>query len=171
MTAPRSDTGPLLVVPVWLLGTAGVGARELQVYLVLAEHADNETGEAWPSRRRIAERCGVASVRTVDAALDRLVAVGALRVARRRDARGDWTTSLYTVLRARPGVVQPVAPGGAADCTTGRAAGCTSNSGPAERREETPLIPPRRRRDRREAGDRFADVPRYDADDLDGDAR
>ena len=36
-----SDTGPLLVVPRWLLDHQGIGARELQVYLVLASFADN----------------------------------------------------------------------------------------------------------------------------------
>ena len=159
MKAPRSDTGPLLVVPSWLVAADGVGARELQVYLVLAEHADNETGEAWPSRRRIAERCQVASVRTIDAALERLVRVAALRISRRRDARGDWTTSVYTVLRARPGVAQSSAPGSAMDCTTGSATICAGNLDPSERREETPK-PPRRLRPTT-SGSVFEALPTY----------
>ncbi len=159
MKPARSDTGPLLVVPSWLVGSEGIGARELQVYLVLAEHADNETGEAWPSRRRIAERCAVASVRTVDAALERLVGVGALRITRRRDERGDWTTSVYTVLRARPGVVQPSARGGAVECATGSATGCAGNLDPVERREETPR-PPRRLRSA-PGGSAFESLPTY----------
>ncbi len=111
MTAvPRTDTGPLLIVPAWLLEVPGIGARELQVHLVLVRHADNETGEAWPSRRRIAERCGVASVRTVDAARDRLVAVYAIRIRGRRDESDDWTTSVDPLTRAHRSLSRPHPP-------------------------------------------------------------
>jgi hypothetical protein len=163
-----SDTGPLLVVPKWLLTTSGVGARELQVYLVLAGFADVETAQAWPSRRTLAAACGVASVRTVDAAVERLVAAGALRVTRRRDAQGDYTSSVYTLLRVAPGgateratgVAQRAAPGGAAGCATGRAASCTENEVQKERREYTPK-PPRQRRPRAASGTAFEALPTY----------
>jgi hypothetical protein len=50
---------------------------------------------------------------------------GAIRVRRRRDQRGDWTTSVYTLIRAR-GVVQSAAPGGA---TRGATGGATAAQG------------------------------------------
>ncbi len=163
-----SDTGPLLVVPKWLLGRPGVGARELQVYIVLAGFADADTGQAWPSRRTIAAACGVASVRTVDAALERLVAARALRVTRRHDELGDFTSSLYTLLRGAPGsaadratpVVQQAARGGASRNATGRAAGCAENEVQPERRRDTPL-PPRRLRAVAGSRDQAGPLPSY----------
>jgi hypothetical protein len=166
-TLLASDTGPLLVVPKWLLGQPGIGARELQVYLVLAGFADVETAQAWPSRRTLAVACGVASVRTVDAAVERLVAAGALRVTRRRDAQGDYTSSVYTLLRVAPGgatdratgVVQRPARGNATDCATGRATSCTENEVQKERREYSPK-PPRRLRSTT-SGAAFEALPTY----------
>jgi hypothetical protein len=112
--------------------------------------------------------CGVSSVRTVDAAVERLVAAGALRVTRRRDAQGDYTSSVYTLLRVAPGgaidrttpVEQPPARGGAAGCATGRATSCTENEVQKEQREYTPK-PPRQLRPRAASAAAFEALPTY----------
>ena len=128
----RSDTGPLVIVPAWLLEAPGVGPRELQVYCVLALHADAKTGEAWPSRRRIAAICRVASVRTIDAALKQLVRAGALRILRRRSDDGDWASSIYTVVRTPRDAAHFAAPGSAANRATGGADRCALNQDQVE---------------------------------------
>lgn len=159
-TAPAmtvgSDTGQLAIVPVWLVDHPELVARDLLVYLALAAFADGRTGEAWPSRQRLAARCRLGSVRTVDAALRALERVGAVRIERRADARGSLT-SLYILVRARPGV-QRAAPRGAAGARGGGAAGCTLNQNQANQRR-SPSAPPRSRRRVEEA--RFAGIPSY----------
>ena len=139
----RSDTGPLVIIPAWLLDAPGVGPRELQVYCVLALHADSKTGEAWPSRRRIAAICRVASVRTVDAALKQLVRAGAVRIVRRRSDDGDWASSIYTIVRTPRDAAQLAAPSSATSRATGRATSCALNQTQREP-GDSPSRPPHR---------------------------
>ena len=95
-----SDTGPFAIVPAWLLD-AGLNAQAIQLYGVLALYADRATGECFPSRKTLAERCGVA-IRTVDRSTAKLVAVRAIRVEHQRSSRGQPEPNRYTVLRVNP---------------------------------------------------------------------
>lgn len=101
----RSDTGPFLLVPHWVVDA--VDARELQVYINLARFADHD-GVAWPSVARLAELCSC-SDRTVRYALTRLKDVGAVEVRERRRDDGGKTSNEYTILRRMPGDPAPVA--------------------------------------------------------------
>lgn len=94
-------------VPLWLVRHPQVKARALQVYALLAaKHADRDTGTCYPSRRTLALALGVARS-TIDIALAQLKAAGAIRVQHRRDAAGDWTTNLYSVLAEEPSAGVP----------------------------------------------------------------
>lgn len=89
------------VVPEWLLDD-DVSDRAVRLYAVLARHADKETGDAHPSRRRLAARCRC-SADSIDRALKELVAVGAVSVEHRYSDDGDLTSNHYTVHVLRVG--------------------------------------------------------------------
>ena len=101
MSDSRSDTGPFVVVPVWVLDLPITDGAKLQ-YAVLSGYADNGTGECWPSRTTLASRLGV-KVDTVDRRNRELVEAGALVVEPRRSNDGDQLSNRYQVLRVRPG--------------------------------------------------------------------
>lgn len=97
-----SDIGPFAMLPQWILH-ADISDRAVRLFAILARHADRDTGEAYPSRRTLAQTLKV-SRDSVDRALKELVSIGAVEVEPRLDAFGDWTTNLY-----RLRFVQPVA--------------------------------------------------------------
>jgi DNA-binding MarR family transcriptional regulator len=69
------------------------------VYLVLAVHADMETGECWVRNARIAEHLSVTR-RTVITALNELVEAGAVSRVHRFEG-GHQRSNLYTLLDVR----------------------------------------------------------------------
>jgi hypothetical protein len=90
------------VIPEWVLDLP-VSSAAIRVYCCLRRYADNKTGECYPSRKALAmrSRCSIA---TVDRCVKELVDNGAIRVAKRKNAAGDWTSNLYTVLALPNGV-------------------------------------------------------------------
>lgn len=113
----KTDTGPFAMLPEWLL-EAEVSDRAVRLYGILARHADKDTGEAIPSRARLAEklRC---SRDSIDRATKELETVGALGVEARFDEAGDRTSNLYTVFRVRQGGREAAATGTSTDAATG----------------------------------------------------
>lgn len=98
------------IVPEWVL-YADISANAVRLYAALRRYAD-KGGKAHPSRSSLAKDIRVKSVRTVDAALDELEKLGAVRTQQRTEGRLNLT-SVYTVIAAPPS---------AADCTTPSAA-------------------------------------------------
>lgn len=98
------------IIPEWVL-YADVSANAVRLYAALRRYAD-KAGKAHPSRSSLAKDIRVKSVRTVDAALDELEKLGAVRTQQRTEGRLNLT-SVYTVISAPPS---------AADCTTPSAA-------------------------------------------------
>lgn len=94
-----SDTGPSVIIPIWVLDA--VGPRALAVYTRIA--AAEFTGTP-PARSAIAAALE-ASVDTIDRAIDELVAVGAIEVDR------AGRTRTYRILRVRPTNRNGAAPG------------------------------------------------------------
>ena len=92
------------VLPEWVLYLP-ISAVAVRVYCVLRRHADNMTGECFPSRRTIAmkARCSVA---TLDRAIKELVEHKAVAYTKRKNATGDWTSNLYTVYSTPQGNTQ-----------------------------------------------------------------
>lgn len=84
------------MIPEWVL-YADISANAVRLYGVLRRFADQHSGECWPSRRLLADRCKF-SPATVDRALEELVEAGAVTVKGRVTDRGDRTSNLYTVL-------------------------------------------------------------------------
>jgi DNA-binding MarR family transcriptional regulator len=82
-----------------------IGATALAVYTALARYANRKTGECWPSIARLAHLLDLAR-NTVKTALRRLEAAGLIIIKRRRDAAGDATSHLYTLLDASPAAVE-----------------------------------------------------------------
>jgi hypothetical protein len=93
-----------VIVPEWVL-MLPITATALRVYCVIRKHADAKTGECFPSRKTIAAkaRCSVASV---DRCVKELVENGALKVRRRKNKAGDWTSNLYTITANHTGSPQ-----------------------------------------------------------------
>lgn len=107
----KTDTGAFAMVPEWLLDESGVSDGAIRLYAVLARHADKATGEAVPSRGKLATRLGC-SVDTIDRRTKELTDAGALAVSPRRDDAGDRTSNLYTLFRVRLGGRTDAATGG-----------------------------------------------------------
>jgi DNA-binding MarR family transcriptional regulator len=73
---------PAPVTPIGFFGTvhairasARLTSTERLVLLVLASHANNRTGEAWPSMPTLAAECGL-TTRTIERVIAALVAAG-----------------------------------------------------------------------------------------------
>ena len=94
-----------VIVPEWVL-MLPITATALRVYCVIRKHSDAKTGECFPSRKTIAAkaRCSVASV---DRCVKELVENGALKVCRRKNKAGDWTSNLYTLVAQSPTLSTP----------------------------------------------------------------
>lgn len=75
---------------------AEVGANPFFVWLAIKAHADFQTGEAWPSIRRLAEITGISAM-TVQRALEKLENARLLRVSK----KGNQKTSTRYVARER----------------------------------------------------------------------
>ncbi len=88
--------GYFAVVPEWVLD-ADISAQAVRLYAVLRRYADQQSGQAFPSRRTLAARLRVASTRTVDAALDDLLRIGAVDISAHTRPDGGNGTSRYTV--------------------------------------------------------------------------
>ena len=95
------------VIPEWVLDLP-IGASSVRVYCCLRRYADNKTGQCWPSRRTLAMRARC-SIATLDRAIKELAEHGALHVAKRKNAAGDWTSNLYTVMSLPNGVASKLA--------------------------------------------------------------
>lgn len=90
------------VIPHWVI-RSGISSGALHLYTVLTMYADNRTGEAFPARSTLAKDMGKSSRRTVDTYIKELKDAGALKVqTRRRASDGGNTSSLYTVITAKP---------------------------------------------------------------------
>jgi len=103
------------IVPEWVID-ADVSDRAIRVYTILARYADNETLQAFPSRDLIAQRARC-HVKSVDRAVEELVAIGAV-VKGHRKAGNGYISNVYTLRRIPggrdttvPRVGTPVSPG------------------------------------------------------------
>lgn len=90
---------------VWRL--SGLTATEKLVLLALADHADDEGGNAYPAVRRIAERTGLSS-RSIHRALGRLSRKGGeiRRVGKAPTGRADRRPILYSLVPLLNGVTE-----------------------------------------------------------------
>lgn len=84
------------VLPEWVLYLP-ISANAVRVYCVLRRYADNTTGECFPSRKTVAMKARI-SMQTLDRCIKELVDHGALKVQQRKNAAGDWSSNLYTVM-------------------------------------------------------------------------
>ena len=126
-TGVRSDIGPFVIVPAWLID-AVPDPGAILAWCTVATFADRE-GVCWPSRKRLAAmmRC---STDTVDRRLARLTEAGALEVQPRRTDEGDQDTNRYVLRYAAPerrGGRTDAPTGGRSDAATGSRAPAAQN--------------------------------------------
>ena len=76
---------------------AGVPTEAIPTYTCLADHANNRTGECWPSMGRLAETLG-RSVRTVQRHLHLLKEKGLIEFVERRRHKGRFSSYLYRIV-------------------------------------------------------------------------
>jgi DNA-binding transcriptional ArsR family regulator len=76
---------------------AGVPVETIPTYACLADHANNRTGECWPSMTRLAQILG-RSVRTVQRHLHTLKELGLVEFVERRRHKGRFSSYLYRVV-------------------------------------------------------------------------
>jgi hypothetical protein len=99
------------IIPEWVLD-ADISDRAVRVYGILARYADSDTLQAFPSRETLAKRAKC-HWRSVDRALDELIAIGAI-VKQHRKSDKTYQSNLYT-LRRVPSVLS-----GGTDTTVSR---------------------------------------------------
>lgn len=93
------------IIPHWVI-LSGISSGAIHLYAVLAKYADNDTGQAFPARSRLASDLGK-SVDTIDRAAKELVRVGALKVTqRKRKGSKENYSNLYTLITANPNPTQ-----------------------------------------------------------------
>lgn len=85
------DRGPFAIVPGFLIVAS---PSAIKVYVALALHADHDTGECWPSHRKLSHDTGLSKA-TVRRCIDELSAIGALTVIHRATEDGNQTSNLY----------------------------------------------------------------------------
>lgn len=100
MTVSGRDIGRYTIVPEWV-AMADISAVAKILYLHLGLHADWETGECFPSRKRLAELCGC-SESTIKRALKELEEVEAIRRSARWRDDGSQASNLYIIVTAVP---------------------------------------------------------------------
>jgi hypothetical protein len=89
------------MVPLWLIEKAS--PRALQLFALLAaRYADRATGEAWPSRKTLAEKLDV-SLPTLDKTMAELVEIEAVEKAVRKREDGGNRSNVYRIKFAMPG--------------------------------------------------------------------
>ena len=89
------------ITPEWVLD-ADISDRAVRVYGILARYADSDTLQAFPSRETLAKRAKC-HWRSVDRALDELIAIGAI-VKQHRKTDKTYQSNLYTLRRVPPGL-------------------------------------------------------------------
>ena len=77
--------------------SAGVPVETIPTYTCLADHANNRTGECWPSMGRLAQILGK-SVRTIQRHLHTLKECGLVEFVERRRHKGRFSSYLYRVI-------------------------------------------------------------------------
>lgn len=74
----------------------GLKPRDFIVYCCLLRHSDNNTRTCFPSRRLIAKECQM-DRKTVDTAIENLVALDLVKKIQRHRENGTRTSNLYCV--------------------------------------------------------------------------
>ena len=69
--------------------------RDIAVYCFLCRRMNRESNVAFPSRRDIANGCGIRKEETVDKALKVLVEKGLIEKFHRYTAAGDYSSNVY----------------------------------------------------------------------------
>ena len=84
------------IIPEWVLYSS-ISSNAVRLYGTLQRYADKDSGQCHPSRKTLADRCGL-SLSSLDRALIELVELGAVRKQQRLSSKGDWTSNIYTVI-------------------------------------------------------------------------
>lgn len=105
------------IIPEWVL-YADISPAAVRVFGTLNRYANDSTGKCHPSRATIAKKCHI-NVKTVDRAVQELVALGAVTVEHRKvDGSDEWASNEYTLIMSPPGV--KITPPWGKNDTTGR---------------------------------------------------
>lgn len=84
------------IIPEWVL-YAPISSHAVRLYGTLQRYADKDSGQCHPSRKTLADRCGL-SLSSLDRALIELIDLGAVTKKQRMSSNGDWTSNIYTVI-------------------------------------------------------------------------
>ena len=84
------------IIPEWVL-YAPISSHAVRLYGTLQRYADKDSGQCHPSRKTLAEKCGL-SLSSLDRALIELIELGAVKKKQRVSSNGDWTSNIYTVI-------------------------------------------------------------------------
>ena len=71
--------------------------RDIAVYCCLCMHRNNTTGVAFPSRKTIANECGISKAETVDKALKSLYDTGLIEKHHQYAPNDGYKSNVYTI--------------------------------------------------------------------------
>lgn len=75
----------------------GLKPRDIAVYCCICRHINRETGVAFPSRKTIANECGISKVDTVDKALKKLCKCGLIQKHHQYLPNGGCGSNIYSL--------------------------------------------------------------------------
>lgn len=96
MIVPQSKNGNFFMVSNRIFDL-GLKPRDFIVYCCLLRHSDNNTRTCFPSRRLIAKECQM-DRKTVDTAIENLVALDLVKKIQWHRENGTRTSNLYYVV-------------------------------------------------------------------------
>ena len=99
-----------VMIPKWIM-LSDLSSGAIRLYGALMSYANNETLQAFPSRKTLANDMRMKQAKSIDPYIDELKRFGALKVEKRLRKDGGHMSSLYTLVFDDPSIdVKGVAP-------------------------------------------------------------
>ena len=104
------DRTKFVMIPKWIM-LSDLSSGAIRLYGALMSYANNETLQAFPSRKTLANDMHMKQAKSIDPYIDELKRFGALKVEKRLRKDGGHMSSLYTLVFDDPSIdVKGVAP-------------------------------------------------------------
>lgn len=104
------DRTKFVMIPKWIM-LSDLSSGAIRLYGALMSYANNETLQAFPTRKTLANDMHMKQAKSIDPYIDELKRFGALKVEKRLRKDGGHMSSLYTLVFDDPSIdVKGVAP-------------------------------------------------------------
>jgi hypothetical protein len=97
VTVETKDRTKFVMIPKWIM-LSDLSSGAIRLYGVLMSYANNETLQAFPTRKTLANDMHMKQAKSIDPYIDELKRFGALKVEKRLRKDGGHMSSLYTLV-------------------------------------------------------------------------